>query len=392
MGKKHVRIVRRNWDVEYFCSLKNGTGFTITDPASTSLDGEKKKSMFGPRSELYGTTYGDEQEFAEQYSCKCGKWIGAFLEGEECPFCHSKVESVGDNIKITGWISLGSDKIINPLYYRLLTSALGKYIFPDIVNCRKKVDKDGQVSRPDIYSDPDKPPLSPFSGIGIDEFRQRYFEIMDYFKEKRKPKAEKIEALKREYRSIFTSHIPVYSTKLRQQSVTADTFYFGGLDKEINPIVSLSILLQNSSELEKPNYLQSIQKKVNKMWDYNFELINGKEGHIRGSMLGGSVNFSSRNVIVPQHTLHDNEVDMSYHTFLEVYKDLIIRYLIKTENCLLSQAYYQWNASKIRFNAKVYEIMQYIVEREKPMLLLNRNPTLKVIWGCKTSLIAGNSR
>ena len=59
MGKKHVRIVRRNWDVEYFYSLKNGTGFTITEPASTSLDGEKKKSMFGPRSEIYGTTYGD---------------------------------------------------------------------------------------------------------------------------------------------------------------------------------------------------------------------------------------------------------------------------------------------------------------------------------------------
>ena len=87
-------------------------------------------------------------------------------------------------------------------------------------------------------------------------------------------------------------------------------------------------------------------------------------------------NYTSRNVICPDHTLHDNEVDMSYHTFLEVYKDLIIRYLINTENQTLNQAYYQWNAAKIRFSAKVYEIMNYIVEREQPMLLLNRNPTL----------------
>ena len=237
------------------------------------------------------------------------------------------------------------------------------------------------MSRPDIYADPDKPPLSPFSGIGIDEFRQRYFEIMDYFKEKRKNKAQKIEDLKKEYRSVFTSHIPVYTTKLRQQSVTADTYYFGGLDKEINPIVSLSILLQNCTELEKPNYLQSIQKKVNKMWDYNFELINSKEGHIRSNMLGGSLNYTSRNVIIPAASLHDNEVDMSYHTFLEVYKDTIIRYLIKTEDCRLSQAFAQWNAAKIRFNPKVYEIMQYIVERESPMLLLNRNPTLRISLG-----------
>ena len=294
MGKVHVRINRTNWDVDYIDSLRNGTGFTITEPAAVTIDGGKKKTLFGPRSELYGTTYGDEHEFAEQYSCPCGKIIGRMYEGEECPFCHGKVRSVGDNIKITGWISLGKDKIINPMYYQLLMSAIGRQVFVDIVTSRKKVDKDGQVSRPDLYSDPDKPPLSPFSGIGIDEFRQRYYEIMEYFKKKKKQKAERFTILENSSRSVFTSHIPIYTTKLRQQSVTIDSFYYGGLDKEINPIISLSQLLENCTDIERPNYLQSIQKKVNNMWEYNFQLLNKKDGFIREQMLGGSINYSSR--------------------------------------------------------------------------------------------------
>lgn len=294
MGKKHVKVNRVNWDVEYFISLRSGKGFTITEPADVSIDGAKKKTLFGPRSELYGTTYGDEQEFAEQYQCKCGAMKGAAFEHEICPICKQPVKSVGDDIKITGWISLGRDRIINPMYYQLLTSAIGKSVFPDIVTSRKKVDKNGNISKPDLYADPDKPPLSPFSGIGIDEFRQRYYEIMDYFIEKRKHKADKLLVLKKNARSVFCSHIPVYTTKLRQQSVTTDTFYYGGLDKYINPIVTLSFLLEDCNEIEKPNYLQSIQKKVNAMWDYNFELLNGKEGIIRGQMLGGSLNEIGR--------------------------------------------------------------------------------------------------
>lgn len=290
MGKRHVKIKRLNWDVEYYISLLNG-GFVIDEPADITIDGIKKKTLFGPRSELYGTTYGDEQEFAEQYRCKCGAFKGAAFEHEICPFCKQPVESVNDDIKITGWINLGKDKIINPMYYQLLVSAIGKNIFPDIVTSRKKVDKNGKISKPDIYANPDKPPLSPFSGIGIDEFRERYYEIMDYFKEKRKNKADRIEALKRSARSVFTSHIPIYTTKLRQQSITTDTFYYGGLDKQINPIISLSLLLKDCEEIEKPNYLQSIQKKVNAMWDYNFNLLNGKEGLIRGQILGGSLNI-----------------------------------------------------------------------------------------------------
>ena len=376
MGKRHVKITRLNWDIEYFRDIQRGDGFTITEPASVTIDGNKKKSLYGPRSELYGTSYEDEQQFVERFQCKCGTFRGRMYEGETCPFCGEVVKDVGDNIKITGWISLGIDKIINPYFYHQLESAIGKAIFNDMVISRKKVDRDGHISVPDISIDPDHPPLSPFSGIGINEFRMRYYEIMEFFMKKRKQKKDKILYLIENSRMVFTSHIPVYSTKLRQQSITADTFYFGGLDKQINPIISLSKLLVDCSEIEQPYYLQQIQKKVNAMWEYNFELLNGKDGFIRGEMKGGSLNYTSRNVIIPNHELHDNEVDMSYHTFLELFRETIIRYIMVTEGCLFSESYRQWNEAKIQFSEKIYSIMCYIIDKEKPKILLNRNPTL----------------
>lgn len=53
-----------------------------------------------------------------------------------------------------------------------------------------------------------------------------------------------------------------------------------------------------------------------------------------------------------------------------------MKYIMVTEDCTLNKAFTQWNAARIRFSSKVYEIMQYILQKEQPMILLNRNPTL----------------
>lgn len=111
------------------------------------------------------------------------------------------------------------------------------------------------------------------------------------------------------------------------------------------------------------------------MWNIYFEELNGKEGLIRGEMLGGSLNYTSRNVIVPDPTLHDNEIDLSYHTFLEVFKYKIIYYIMKLDDIMLSKAYTIWKEAS-KFNEKVYNIMMYIIRKEDVRILINRNPTL----------------
>ena len=62
---------------------------------------------------------------------------------------------------------------------------------------------------------------------------------------------------------------------------------------------------------------------------------------------------------------------------------------MKLDDIALSKAYAIWKQAST-FSDKVYEVMQYIIEKEDIKILINRNPTLK-IWCSKTVLIAGTS-
>lgn len=378
MGKQSVRITRLNWDIEYLQDIISNKGFLITEPATFQLDDTKQKSLYGSRSILYGTSYEDETAFIERYRCKCGMFKGKLFEGETCPNCHTKVEFKDFDIEFTGWISLGDNYIINPYYYNRLYDCLGQGIISEIINRRTVVDVDGNMSI-DNPSGKDgnkkDKPKHPFIGIGLIDFRLRFEEIINYFKTKRKKKSNELDKILNESSSVFCSHIPVYSTMLRPQSNTSDTYYFNPIDKQINPIFSLSEKIKVAEEIDKHLILARIQQRVNALWEENFNQLNGKEGLIRGQLLGGSLNYTARNVIVPDPTLRDDEVALSYHTFLELFKFKIIYYLMKMDDTSLSKAYYEWKEA-YKFNQRVYEIMQFIVKREKAKILMNRNPTL----------------
>lgn len=378
MGKKKkkqkVRMRRLNWDAEFYYDLLHGDAFIISEPAEISLDGSKQKSLYGPNSPLYGTTYEDEQSFTERYRCRCGAFKSRQFEGEICPICGTKVEYKDSNINITGWISLGENRIISPYYYQVLQSAIGKSVFPDIIYAKYKITTDGKRVKP-TEEDLDVKPSSPYAGIGVDAFYNNYENILRYFMNIKKNKTSTIELLLKQKRNVFVSHIPIPSTLLRPQSVTADTFYFQSIDKLINTTFSLSENIKNCVDVERDYILQRLQTKVNEMWKIYFNELNGKDGLIRGELLGGSLNFTSRNVIVPDPSLHDDEIDLSYHTFLELFKYKIIYYLMRLEDITLSKAYYIWKKAS-NFDEKVYDIMMFIVEKCDTRVLINRNPTL----------------
>lgn len=377
MGKQSVRLTRLNWDVEFLKDIISNNGFIITEPATFQLDDNKQKSLYGARSPLYGTSYEDETAFIERYRCKCGEFKGRIFEGEECPLCHTKVEYKDANIEFTGWISLGNNYVINPYYYNRLCECIGKNTLPEIINTKTVVDKDGimRLATAADLKEKDEKPKHPYVGIGVIEFRKRFPEIINYFKTKKKKKEEELDRILNESSSVFCSHIPIYSTLLRPQSSTSDTYYFNSIDKHVNPLFSLSEKVKTAEEIDKIFILGRIQQRINKLWEENFNLLNGKEGLIRGQILGGSLNFTSRNVIIPDPTLRDDQIDLSYHTFLELYKFKIIYYLMQMDDISLSKAYYQWSRA-YKFNNKIYEIMQFIVKKEEPRILMNRNPTL----------------
>lgn len=385
MGKQKIVTRRMNMDAWCLNDINTGNGFIIKEPAVMSMNDDKRKMLFGARSELYGTTYEDEQSFLERYRCQCGETKGYMFSGETCPYCNTVVEARDVNIQFTGWIVLKNAVIINPLYYNIFYNAFGKTagrnVFQEIVVEKKRVDRDGHRFdlTPEDF-DEDHIPSSPFEGIGIDQFRERFDEIMSYFIAKiEKKKGKSVNQLKRimtmEKQNVFMSSIPVYSTFLRPQSITTDSYYFTGIDKQINPIFSLSQDLVDCPEIDRPVILSRIQYRVNKLWSMNFEMLNSKDGWIRDQIMGGGLNYTSRNVIIPDVTLRDNQVDLSYYTFRELFKLKIIHYIQMTENCTLSQAKHIWKMA-IKPTSKMLNLMNYMVRKEDLCVLINRNPTL----------------
>lgn len=374
ISREYVKTKRLDWDVWFINSIINDEGFIISEPATISLDGRQHKTMYGPNSPLFGTSYGDDQAFMERHRCSCGAFKGLQFEGEECPLCHTKIEARDVNIKMTGWILLGSGNvIINPYWYKIFLRLIGSKIFPQIVGTDERVDKNG--IRHKLIPGVDYEQKTPYDYIGIEGFYTNFDEIINYFQKKKKKHAEELEKCKAEKSKIFTSHIPVYSTALRPSSSTADTFYFNGIDKQINPLFNLCQSIQDCEEIEKP-YLQArIQDRVNTMWDFNFDLINKKEGFIRNKLIAGALNYTARCVITPRPSLRVDEVVVSYQQFRVQMKYRIIYYLMNIDGCSLSTAYYRWKDA-YKFDEHVYNIMLLIIEREHPRILLNRNPTI----------------
>ena len=89
----------------------------------------------------------------------------------------------------------------------------------------KKVSRDGQLVSKD--------PKQPYKGIGLIEFYDRFDEILEFYKGKKKRdknKMDLIEEIEGEREKVFTSCIPVYSSVLRPLSYRGDSFFFSSID------------------------------------------------------------------------------------------------------------------------------------------------------------------
>lgn len=377
--KRKTYIERLNWDAEFIQDIMSGNGFKITEPSSVTSETGKEKSLYGLYSPLYGTDYADEQAFVERYRCKCGYLTGKVFENELCPKCGSKVVYKDINIKFTGWISFEKYKLINPYWYQVLNKALGTEkkvnILKSIINSKQIVDINGQRSKydPEVMGDI---VTHPFVGVGMLYLREHFDEVLDYFENKKPKSKSKIEMIRRERQKVWCNKIPVYSTFMRPMSSTSETLYYTQMDKQLSPLFSISQSIKHAEEIEVDNLLTRAQERLNAYWDINFKLINGKQGWIRQNICGGSLNNTSRNVIIPDPSLKENEVVLSYHTFIELFKFQIIASLRDYGGMSLADADKRWASAYYKFDPLVYETMNQIIKEQEPMVIINRNPTL----------------
>ena len=376
MGKKIAKLSRLNWDVCALTDMATGHGFYITDPPEVEIDETKKKSLNGPQSPMYGTTFDDEQAFSERYRCDCGAFYGFVFKDEVCPYCGKPVTFRDVDVKMTGWIPLGQRKIIAPHYYRILQQAIGKDDFTEIVYSKRKVDRDGKRTELTKTEKEELGARTPYFGMGVEDFRMNFDEILDYFIKKKPNKESTLELVRKERLKVFTSNVPVYTNILRPQAITSESFYFTGIDKDINTTVNLANSLRNQEEdIEIDVTLGRLQARVNSMWEFNFDLINSKDGLIRDQLIGGSLNFTARNVICPDPTLKDNEIDLGYPCFRVMFKFKIIYYLMQMHAISMAAANQIWEDGA-QFDQRIQDVIDLIVQREEPMCIINRNPTL----------------
>lgn len=212
-----IKFSRINFESECMWDCTYGKGFLISDTPFSDID-KSIRNMDGPRSPRYGTTYGDTNEFMDRYHCKCGRTIGAAFEGEECPFCHEKVEYTDVDILYTGWLNLYPYKIVNPLYFQRLQSALSKKNLENIISNENIITSSGIIRKHTDVIEVKKSMLT-YHNIGLHEFYLHFEEIMNYYKGKRKQKADLIDQLIRDKDYVWTSKLPVYSTVLRPQGI-----------------------------------------------------------------------------------------------------------------------------------------------------------------------------
>lgn len=401
--KYTVSMFLRDWDQDCRVDMVSGKGFYVTEePYADNY--KQKKNFNGIMSERFCTDWSDEGAFQERYKCHCGDLYGKAHENEICPKCSTKVEYKDVDYKMFAWIQLNGLSIIQPSYYYLLASFLTEPALKEMLEIQFSTDLSGNISDgytqrevdPDIAIQPStlmeedekkkagNKPKSPFKGIGLIEFKERFKEIIRWGMKVKKDKKELGMLLLDNEEQVFCSNIPVYTSILRPESVKNEVYNYYDINTIYNTIFSLTRVLYGcyvTSKLERERLdavsaLSRIQTKVCLLYQSIFDIIKGKEGFINQQIIGGRLSWSSRCVIIPDSTLHADQVILPYLAFLEMYKFEIIGYIAEINQVSEAKAFYLWNMAKLKFDEKVHQIMKFIIKKHQPMVIINRNPTI----------------
>lgn len=378
------RIISPNWDEMARIRIEDGKDFRITEIGKTDL--KLSPGLYSIHSPLYGTDFQDENAFADRWSCKCGDLQGYnYADGKTiCKKCKTKVEFVDIDLSVTGWIKLDRDYIIQSSMYKKIESFVGSKVLPTILNYVDDLER----------AELDITPTHPFYGMGMIEFKERFEEVLEYFYRKNKKTNMYIFLLSQAAaNNIFMQSIPVYSSALRQFIVKGEDIKYSKTDVLFRKIFSNVALLNNQFELQRReeyrkkrkkdlSYLRReailfrIQQDVDKLWDLSFDAIDKKEGLIKDQVEGGRMNYTARNVIIPDPTLRDDEIGLGYITFLELYRPELIGLLKQVYDITYTRASRIWEDGQMEFSKEIYDLMSYLLHHRNCYVTIDRNPSI----------------
>ena len=415
----------KSLDYDYFCrvevidfdkeckeDIKKGKGFIISAPKSTTK--KEMKSPDGIYSPRFGQKIGDQNPFADRYTCDCGFLKGRINHSITCPQCNTKCRFIDDKMDIFGWMVLNDEyHIIHPKFYETLNAFMGPSSYnterkkikgtrlENAINYSPEVDSNGFISESKF-----KPDKEPYYGIGMIEFYNRFDEIIEYYYKLNPAKKQPYYDELLRYRDIiFTHSIPVFTTHLRPSDISDGFMYYepsNALYNIINKhIYSINNTKRkfNQSIVRKNEELYKVQMKFMELVNLQLELMSGKKGQIR-SLLGGRYNFSSRCVIRQDSSLRCDQIILPYTELVICLQQRIINILIRTYNISPSEAYTIWSNAVAKKDQRVCEILDALIKSEEEGLpiIINRNKLYllnlylslhEILVQIKINLIAG---
>ena len=394
----NVGIEKINLDLECAMDILEGKGIRLQSTESFHKKADKftkksEKVWDGLQSEFFGTDFGDDAAFAERWSCKCKKYVGKMYEGKICEDCGSVVESQDIDLTKFGWIILDDFKVLSPIYDQKLNAALGKQDDDTVLNKILEVnyDEDGTVK----FTDKELLQLKkhPYIHKGMHWLSDptNMKEVLEYYERKR-PKSQKklFNELKNDLFNLFTSCIPVFSSLLRTElpGEKGSKLFKLKINTAYTAIIRVSNFINSipkEDQMEKMNtinmQLYAIQKELRDVFTDTYQSFMKKTGIIMSKVIGGRYNYSARNIITPSSGyFRADEVELSYSTFLELYRSELINFYQKMEDCTTMEASHAWKRATVHFDQEFYNIMQYMVNdkhcKKYMSVLICRNPCI----------------
>ena len=251
----------------------------------------------------------------------------------------------------------------------------------DIVNPQnKKVDLDGniiidssQYSFRDFYENYEETLQRLFEEFNIDSSNE--FAVWFLLNPEKLLLTSNVFVLPIRYREIQTG------TGTITNNITLDSLntYYLSILSHVNNIKELVQTVVTSSNIEVELY--ELQLSYNELSEFIIkEVIGGKEGLVRDNILSNRIGFSGRAPITLRESHEDIDgVTLPIDMFIEIYYLRILHYMISKLNYTIMNAdrYIMLN----RFNYEddiILTAIQHIIENEKPVILINRNPTLRI--------------
>jgi DNA-directed RNA polymerase beta' subunit len=377
---KSVSLEKTNLHKQRKEGMKSRHDFRITDVEVFDKD---QRTIDGICSPKYGSNPMEDDCLSDAYRCNCGKTIGAINEGDACPICESIVKFQDTDLSITGWIILEKYKIINPACYQDIAALIGGTNLDKILKFDKKVTLRGNID----YSNVKKSKANPFEGIGLIEFYHRFDEITEYFANRNKQKKEFYNMIQKFRKSIFTDSIPLFHASLRQEIKVEENVKRQDVNKTYLKMVRYSKELnQDISELDDKEL-----NTLNILYDMNMcfidvykyvidEVLPKKKGLIRKHIIAAKLDFSTRDVIIPDATLLSDEVDLPYCACMELLQGEILNMLCRIDHITMSEAQIIYDRAFKDFDKRMHKLITHIIEKSevRPRVIINRPPTLNL--------------